>query len=522
MSENKFISVENPITGKELYKINEATDSQVQDARNKARAIEKKIASMSLDERISEVLKINDWVLKNVDFILDSVIMETGKSRFDGFTSEVFEVCDVIDIYKKKAKGILKDKKVHTPIFLMGKTSKIIVEPMGTILIISPWNYPFYQGIVPTILAFLAGNAVIYKPSEITPLKPLWDKLIAESGFLKDAFQVVYGGREVGAQLIESKPDKIHFTGSVRAGKEIMALCAKQLIPVDLELGGKDAAIVFDDVNLERTVNGVMWGAFTTAGQSCTSLERLYVHENIYDNFLKMLVDRTQKLRPSHPNRDIKKADDCDVGCISSPQQVRIIEDHIEDAIRSGATVMCGGIKEKGSPHIPPTVVAGVTHQMKLGMEETFGPVVAVMKFKTEQEAIDLANDSPYGLGGSVWSKDLVRGERVAKAIKTGNVSINNHMITEANPSLPFGGIKDSGFGRYKGDYGLTTFSNIKSILIDKQSDMIDPHWYPFTNEKFTLLNNMMQSYFIKSKKWITFAKNALTVDNIGKKQKLK
>ncbi|QQR98510.1 MAG: aldehyde dehydrogenase family protein [Sphingobacteriales bacterium] len=521
MQENS-LNVTNAINGSILYSIEEQTPAQIKQYYQKANIVQNKIAKMSLADRLAEIEKINQYVMQYADVILDYIIAETGKARTDAFAAEVFEVCDVIDVYKKLAPKLLKDKDVPVPIFLMGKKSKQFFEPLGTILVITPWNFPFYQVIVPSMLAFIAGNATIVKPSEVTPLKPLWEHFFAHSGFMQDAIQIVFGGKSTGAALIAERPDKIHFTGSVNTGKKIAQLAAQDLIPVDLELGGKDASIVFDDVNFDRTINGIMWGAFTNAGQNCTGIERLYVQESIYDKFVAELVDKTKKLRVSNPNRDTSRPDECDVGAMTASFQVAIVEDHIEDALAKGARLLCGGIKEKGSMHIPPTILDNCTHEMKIASEETFGPTLAVMKFKTEEEAITLANDSIYGLGGSVWTKDKERGVRVARAIKTGNFCINNHMINEANPYLPFGGTKQSGIGRFKGEEGILTFCNHKSVFIDNMSKVVDPHWYPYTENKAKLLKNLMEAWFAKSRKYIKFAVNGLQIDAIGTKEQIK
>lgn len=516
-----MITIKSPITGQKLYDLEDPTKEELNKVMDTARQMQPIIRAMSLEDRIKEVDKILHYVLNNRDFILDHIIAETGKARADAFAAEVFEICDVIDIYKKMAPKVLSDKKMKIPIFLMGKKAHQWKEPLGTVMVITPWNFPFYQVLVPSLLAFLAGNSVIVKPSEVTPLQPLWKHFFENSGFMKDAIQIVMGGKDVGAELIKLRPDKIHFTGSVRTGKKIMAACAEQLIPVDLELGGKDPSIVFDDINMDRTVNGIMWGAFTNAGQNCTGIERLYIQEGIYDKFLEELVSKTKLLKTSHPDRDTTSPEDCDVGAITADFQLALIEDHIEDALAKGARLLCGGIREKGSHHLLPTILDNCTKDMKIATEETFGPTIAVFKFKTEEEAIQMANDSPYGLGGSVWTSDMKRGERVARALVVGNVCINDHMINEANPYLPFGGVKDSGIGRFKGEEGLLTFCNLKSVIIEKQSDAIELHWFPFTKEKAEILEGVTVGYFSKPKKWLKFAINGIKSDFIGKKQKL-
>ncbi|CAF4517190.1 unnamed protein product [Rotaria sp. Silwood2] len=520
--ESTAIKVSNPINGTILYEIDEITDEQAKGYFTKATVVQKEIQAMSVAQRVTEVLKIRDYVIANSDFILDCIIAETGKARTDAFAAEVFEVTDVVDVYTKLAPKQLKDQNMNWPIFLMEKKSKQFREPLGTVLVITPWNFPFYQVIVPSLMSFLAGNATIVKPSEVTPLKPLWEHFFANSGFMKDAIQVIVGGKETGAKLLALRPDKVHFTGSVNTGRRLMEACAKQLIPIDLELGGKDPSIVFDDVDIDRTVNGIMWGAFTNAGQNCTGIERLYVQEGVYDKLVPFLVERTKRLRTSHPGRDTSSPEDCDVGAITASFQVRIIEDHIEDALAKGATLLCGGIQEKGSHHIPPTIFENCNHSMKIASEETFGPTLAIMKFKTEEEAIALANDSVYGLSASVWSKDVARGTRVARAIKAGNVCVNNHMLNEANPYLPFGGVKDSGIGRFKGEDGLLAFCNLKSVLLDKQGKLIEPQWYPYTHTKYKLLYAVMVSWFGKSRNWFKFIANVLPLDGIGNKEKFK
>lgn len=490
------ITVQNPRTGEVLYTIPAPSEQEVIDTYARARAAFEKLRAMSVRERLAEASKLKRYLLENREEIAQKIVNETGKCITDALMLEVFPALDTIDYYEKNAERILAEQRVKTPIFLFGKKSKVVYEPMGPVLVISPWNYPFHLSFVPIMCAFIAGNPAILKPSSYTPLKGLYEELTGNSGFMKDAIQVVYATRKHAQMLIEEKPAKIFFTGSVGAGKKVMAAAAEHLIPLELELGGKDPMVVFDDVEIDRTANGALWGSFANCGQTCTSVERVYVQEGIYDRFVAALTEKIAKLKTLAPDGAGPDDGDLDVGCMTAEFQIEEIEDQISDAKTKGGTIACGGQRAGKSHVFPPTVVTGLKDGMKMIYDESFGPVVTVGKFRTEQEAIDLANDSPFGLSASVWSADLKRAERVARSIVTGNVSINNVLATQANSGLPFGGVKDSGFGRYRGSFGLHTFSNVKSIVVDKQSSKIELNWYPYSRRKFELFNELMAAAF--------------------------
>jgi acyl-CoA reductase-like NAD-dependent aldehyde dehydrogenase len=457
----------------------------------RARGAAEAVAQLAVEARRQRLAALRGVVLERREEIVTRIQGDTGKSRSDALISEIFGVLDGLAWLEAHAAKALRDRKQHTPIALMGKTSWTWYEPLGTILVISPWNYPFYQAIVPIACAFAAGNAVVYKPSEWTPLTGLVEEILAAAGFAADWVQVAYGDGSVGAALIEERPDKIFFTGSTRTGKAILAQAARHLIPVELELGGKDAMIVFEDVNLRRAAAGAAWGALTTTGQSCTSVERLYVQDSIYEPFRDALVAEVRRLK-----QEVDSDGDADLGAMTTDFQVKIVAEHVADARAKGAAVLCGGEWDGTSRLIPPIILDRVRDDMLVAREETFGPVIPLMRFSTEEEAVRLANDSPYGLTASVWSKDLERARRVGRALRVGGVSINNVMATEANPALPFGGVKQSGFGRYKGEHGLHAFCNVKSVLVDKDSAKIEANWYPYTKEKYRLFTALTKSLF--------------------------
>lgn len=459
---------------------------------DRARRSAGEIRQWPVQKRLEFISALKAVILENQEAILDRVQAETGKSRFDAITAEIFGTLDFLDYLEKHAVPFLSDRKVPTPFALMGKSSKVYFEPMGVALLISPWNYPFYQAIVPITQAFVAGNAVIFKPSGATPLTGLVEDLLEKADFRPGWVQVVYGdGSTTGDALVDAGPDKIFFIGSQAVGRHIMEKAARHLIPVELELGGKDPMVVFDDVNLERAVAGAVWGAFTTTGQSCTSVERLFVHEDIYDDFKKRLVAETLKLTQR------KDTDpDTDIGPMCTPAQVGVIAAQVADAREKGACFLTGGEWDGRSALIPPMVIEGVTRQMRMDREENFGPILPIYPFSTEAEAVQRANDPEYGLSASVWCRDLKKADRVARAITTGNVSINNVMLTEGNHALPFGGTRKSGFGRYKGEFGFYAFTNIKSVLVDRDSSRMEANWFPYTRKKYRIFSSLTRALY--------------------------
>jgi aldehyde dehydrogenase (NAD+) len=457
-----------------------------------ARTAQPDIREWGVKKRLMFITNLKAVILENQEHILDRVQEDTGKSRFDAITAEIFGVLDFLDYLEKNAVKVLSDRKVSTPFALMGKKSKVYFEPLGTALLISPWNYPFYQAIVPICQAFIVGNAVVFKPSKATPLKGLVEDLLRQAGFLKGWVQIVYGqGSVIGDALVDGKPDKIFMIGSGPVGKRIMSRAAENLIPVELELGGKDPMIVFEDVNIDRAVAGAVWGGFTTTGQSCTSVERLFVHTDIYEQFKQTLVKETLKLTLG-TDKDGSK----DIGAVTTKAQVEEIARQVADAKDKGAVFLTGKDWDGKTSFVPPMVIEGVTKDMLVDREENFGPLLPIYSFSSEHEAIELANDPEYGLSASVWADDLKKADHVARQIYTGNVSINNVMLTEGNHALPFGGVQKSGFGRYKGEFGFYAFANIKAVLIDKNSKKMEANWFPYTSKKYRLFSNLTKALY--------------------------
>jgi aldehyde dehydrogenase (NAD+) len=490
------IEVTNPRTGDVLYSFEEPSPADVGEAYARARAAFETISSMSVQERVAEISKLKRYLVEHKEELTRRLMDEAGKCFTDAMLIDLFPSIDMLDYYEKHAVQHLADKAVKATPMLIGKKCRIQYMPMGPVLVISPWNYPFLLSFVPAVCAFLAGNSVIIKPASNTPLHGLYEDMIETSGFIKDAIQVVYASRKTADLLIDARPAKIMFTGSVGVGRRIMARAAEYLIPVELELGGKDPLIVFEDADLGRASDGVLWGAFANAGQTCTGVERVYVQEGIYDRFVDLLADKARRIVT--PDRLPPGADERDLGmgCMTTERQLKVVERQLADAAAKGARILTGGQRIGDTMTLPPTVVVDVDTTMMVQTEETFGPVVTVTKFATEDEAIGLANDSPYGLSASVWTGDRERGQRVARRLMAGMVSVNNHNATGAHPGLPFGGVKDSGMGRYKGAHGLHSFSHVKAVVIDRNVAKPEGYWYPYSKEKTALLSRILDTLF--------------------------
>ncbi len=448
-------------------------------------------SQLSIQARLAELSKLKHTILAHRSMIIARVMQEVGKCRTDALVAEILGTLDWLNWLENNAEQLLKPEKVKTPITLLGKHSLLLHEPLGVVLIICPWNYPFHNAITGIAAAIATGNAVVYKPSEHAPCRGLIEHVLACSPILQALVQVVYGDGSLGSALIEQQPAKIFFTGSGPTGSKIMAQASRELIPVELELGGKDPMIVFADAPMERSVAGALWGGFTNAGQSCSGVERLLVEHSVMDCFVDNLVKGAEKLVVRCGDKG-----DADVGRMTVGFQRDKVIEHVQDALDRGARLRFGVIPDANSLTVRPIILDRVTPDMRVWNEETFGPVLPVMAFTSESHAIELANDTHYGLCASVFSADGQRALRVAGALEVGGVSINNVNMSEGNPGLPFGGAKKSGFGKLRGPEGLLGFTRSKAILIDKAANKIEANWYPYTPRKFQLFERFIQALY--------------------------
>jgi acyl-CoA reductase-like NAD-dependent aldehyde dehydrogenase len=458
--DHKNLAFINPATGLQFGEVAMTTPEEVKQAVEELRQAFPVWSGKPVRERVRILRKFQKLLVDQRDEISSVVSQDTGKSRQDSLI-ELFVSIDMLAQISAKAEKWLKRERVSSGLYLF-KKCYVERRPHGVAVVISPWNYPLLISLTPLFSALLAGNTAILKTSEITPaVGVLIEKLFKSLPELAPFVRVVHGDGKVGAALVNSKPDYIFVTGSTGTGKRVMQAAAESLIPVTLELGGKDALIVLEDADLEAAARWSTWGAFFNAGQTCMAVERVYVVESIYDEFIRHSVRYTQELQSGFT---LDTESPYFMGPITDPRQVKIIDDHLSDAVEKGARLLCGG-KEEG-PYYKPMVVVDVNHSMKLMREETFGPIMPIMKVRDEEEAIRLANDSAFGLAASVWGRDQKRAKRVADRIAASSIIINDSIAQVAIPMLPFGGVKDSGIGTTHGREGLLEFTRPHSYAV--------------------------------------------------------
>jgi acyl-CoA reductase-like NAD-dependent aldehyde dehydrogenase len=456
----EMLPFENPGTGEEFGQVSIASAEEVQAAVDEMRQSFETWRRTSVKERIRILRKLQKLIIDSVDIISETINQDTGKSRQDGMI-EVFMMVDRLNQYCRKAPRWLKRRRVSSGLYIFKRCYAEPV-PYGVVAIISPWNYPFDLMMSPMFSALLAGNTVVVKPSEVAGSSGvIVEKLVKQIPELSPFVRVVHGDGRIGAALVAAKPDFVFLTGSTNTGRLVAKESAENMIPFVFELGGKDPLIVLEDADVDAAARWGTWGSLYNTGQTCQAVERVYVVEDVYDDFLSKAIQYTKSYKQGYSG---EKNNQYNLGPLTFERQKQIIEDHMQDALEKGAKVLVGG--HITGLFMEPTLVVDVDHTMRLMQDETFGPIMPIMKVKDEEEAIRLANDSYFGLSASVWSQDTNRAIRVAEKLEVGSVNINDTVAHFAVPLLPFGGRKLSGDARIHGEQEVLQFTQIRSLAV--------------------------------------------------------
>lgn len=476
--DGRMIQNVSPASGKPLPPVAVASDAQVQEAVRRAREAQRGWAASGWRERKRRLLRFRDALNDNLERIADIIVLENGKAPIEAKLHEVLVLMIHVHHLAMRAERILRGHPVHLHLFWPLKRSRIEYDPRGVVGVIAPWNFPLNLGVVDAMMAIAAGNAAVLKPSEYTPLCALRAKeIFDESGMDPDLLQVVPGDGATGAALVRSGVDMVMFTGSVASGRKVAAACGERLIPCVTELGGKDVAIVLPDADLGKAVRRVALGGVLNAGQACAGYERILVHRSLFDPFVRELTAFVSELRVGDGTRD----PNVEVGAITMPDQLQTIERHVEDARTKGATIHVGGQRlELGEGRFyAPTVLTGVTDDMACWREESFGPIIPVRAYDALDEAVTVANDTPYGLTAYVLTGSSRHGEAVARQLHVGSVIINDMPFNKGLPEAPWGGVKESGLGRIGGVESLRALCHPKHIN-GPRFDLELPWGYPY------------------------------------------
>jgi len=459
------IPVENPATGETVGSVPDLGAEAVAEMAARGRRAQPEWEAYGFEGRARVLLRAQKWTMDNAQRIVETIVSETGKTYEDAELAEIGYAGNAFGFWAKNGAEYLADEHVKSSqVLVKGKKLILRYRPLGLIGVIGPWNYPLTNSFGDCIPALMAGNSVILKPSEVTPLTSLlMAEGLRECGLPEDVLQIATGRGQTGAALIEHV-DMIMFTGSTRTGRKVAEAAARRLIPASLELGGKDPMIVLADADLERAANFAAYFSMQNAGQTCISIERAYVEAPVYDEFVAKVSEKVRALRVGSPEGGFGTVE---VGAITFPPQLDTIKAHVDDAVQKGARVLTGGQQAPGPGRFyEPTVLVDVDHSMQIMTEETFGPTLPIMKVADADEAVRLANDSPYGLGASVFSRDAARGEAVARRIEAGAANVNDAMINYTVLELPMGGAKSSGLGSRHGAGGIRKYCSQQAIVV--------------------------------------------------------
>ena len=484
----------NPVTGEVIARTRELTTEEVRAAIGRARAAQPAWAALPLKRRQQYIAAARRALLDMSDLMALTISRCVGKPRLDALATEIMPSLLGSRWYERHAAQSLAPRRLRGgSLLFFNKQSTLHRLPHGVVGIISPWNYPLGIPMHEIVPALLAGNTVVFKTSpETLPVGSLIDQLFLRAGLPESVFQHLnVDGPLCGDLFLEQDGvDKLFFTGSVRVGKELMGKAAHSLKPLSLELGGKDAMIVCADADLERAAGGAVWAGLSNAGQSCAGVERIYVERAAYEPFLSLLKRKVEALRVNIME---------DVGAMCTPRQMATVKSHLDEALSKGAQVyaqapLAPGL---GGQYIPPTVLTQVDHSMKVMREETFGPVLGVMPCADAEEALALANDSPYGLSGSVWTRDLKKGSSLARRLRAGAVTVNDHLLSHGLTETPWGGFKDSGLGRGHGAFAFEEVTAPQVVVVDWLSfARRNVFWHPYTDDVYRGLKGVMTAFY--------------------------
>jgi acyl-CoA reductase-like NAD-dependent aldehyde dehydrogenase len=457
-----------PATGERFGEVLMTSPAQVQAAVDEMRAAAGPWGQRSVAERVRALRQFQAVLIDARDEISAIISRDHGKNRQDSLI-EVFVTVDGLSTSLDYAHRWLRRERVPNGLYIF-KRFYVEPRPYGVAAVIAPWNYPFLLAMQPMLAALVAGNTVVLKPSEVTgAVGVLIERLVQRVPEVAGLVRVVHGGGRVGAALVQARPDFIFLTGSTATGKKVMAAAAEHVIPVVCELGGKDPMLVLDDADVDAAAEWGAWGAFFNAGQTCMAVERVYALPSVYDQFVEKAVAHARRLQTGYSlDPDARY----NLGPVSSPAQMAIVEAHVADAVARGARVLTGG--QRMGMFYEPTVLVDVTHHMAVMREETFGPILPIMKARDEADAVRLANDSAFGLSASVWSRDLDHAQAVARHLECGSVIINDTIAHFGVPTLPFGGVKQSGFGRAHGREGVLQFTQARAYATGQPPHPLD------------------------------------------------